>query len=650
MERLGSWNQRVVEMGDDDKKDGRTDGEEPADAISTHGESREAQPNVDKSASVDMQDNAGGKPSAEHTIRQPIVSVMGHVDHGKTSLLDAIRGTTVVERESGRITQHIGATEVPIETIYQICSPLTGDKKFKVPGLLFIDTPGHHSFTTLRSRGGTLADLAVLVIDVREGIKPQTTESINILKRARTPFIIALNKIDTLDMWRSDECRPFIIGIREQREEVQRILDDRIYEIAGKLYDLGFSADRYDKISDFTKNVAIVPVSAKHSEGIADLLLVLVGLAQKFLEESLRTEDCCGEATILEVKEEKGLGPTLDIILYKGTLQKGDTVAIGSVSGKPIITKIKAILRPKPLDEIRSPEEKFSSVKWASAAAGLKVSAQGIENALAGSVLRVIGEGKENEDLLQEIENESKASVELADDGVIIKADAIGSLEAIAYECRNENIPIKKAEVGDISRRDIVECASLGDPIRKVVFGFNVNVLPDARDEMSKSGVTVIASNIIYKIIEDYKAWVEKKKNEIEEEMRKEIVFPAKIRILPGCVFRVSKPAIVGVRVLGGKIRNGMKLIREDGREAGLIKSIQSENRSVSDAAMGAEVALALEGVTVGRQINENDVLYPDIPESDVKKISGYELTFEEKEAMDRICEIKRKEKPFWGM
>ena len=110
-------------------------------------------------------------------IRQPVVSVLGHVDHGKTKLLDRIRGTSVQAREAGAITQHIGATEVPIEHIYKVCSKLIGQKKFDVPGLLFIDTPGHHSFVTLRARGGSLADLAVLVIDIREGLMPQTIES-----------------------------------------------------------------------------------------------------------------------------------------------------------------------------------------------------------------------------------------------------------------------------------------------------------------------------------------------------------------------------------------------------------------------------------------------------------------------------------------
>ncbi|MEW6069731.1 MAG: GTP-binding protein, partial [Candidatus Thermoplasmatota archaeon] len=263
-------------------------------------------------------------------IRQPIVSVLGHVDHGKTLLLDAIRGTRIVEKEPGRITQHIGATEVSLATIYKICGELLKGKKFKVPGLLFIDTPGHLAFTTLRARGGALADLAILVVDVKEGVMAQTLESLNILKLYKTPFVLALNKIDLLEGWRSRKMS-FVESIKEQNDRAIKGLDEKIYELAGKFYEHGFSAERYDRIKDFTRNIAIIPVSAKSSEGIPDLLMILVGLAQKFLERQLTTEEeKTGEGVVLEVKEEKGLGKTLDVIVYNGRIAQGDIIVIGS--------------------------------------------------------------------------------------------------------------------------------------------------------------------------------------------------------------------------------------------------------------------------------------------------------------------------------
>lgn len=578
------------------------------------------------------------------SIRQPIVSVLGHVDHGKTTLLDKIRGTSVAQREAGKITQHIGATEVPIDVIYQICGKLI-KRKFKVPGLLFIDTPGHEAFTTLRARGGSLADLAVLVIDINEGIMPQTVESINILKRYRTPFVIAANKIDLIFGWKNCENEPFIIAIQKQKERVQREIDEKIYSIVEKLYEMGFSAERYDRISDFTQNVAIIPISAKLGIGIADLLLVLVGLAQKFLERNLRTEEGPGEGTVLEVKEERGLGKTIDVIVYSGTFRKGDTIVVGSTS-EPIVSKIKAILKPKPLDEMRDPRDRFLSVKEVHAAAGIKIAAPNLENALPGSPVIVANENIQ--DVVNRVKKESGINIELQEEGVVIKADALGSLEALAYELKQEGIPIKKADIGDISKRDIVDSLTIRNPIYRVILGFNVRILPEAEKEAHK--IKIFTNNVIYKIIEDYKEWIEKKKRELEAEKRMEITFPGKFKILPEYVFRLSKPAIVGVRVLGGRIRVGQRILREDGRVVGRIKSIRKDDTNVLEAVMGEEVAIAIDDVTIGRQLKAGEVYYIDIPEAHARKLFKMNLSYEEQQVLEEIAQIKRKEKPFWGL
>ncbi|MFA5772444.1 MAG: translation initiation factor IF-2 [Thermoplasmata archaeon] len=580
-------------------------------------------------------------------IRQPIVSVLGHVDHGKTTVLDKIRGTSIAEREAGRITQHIGATEVPIDEIHKICSILIGDKGFKIPGLLFIDTPGHHAFTTLRARGGSLADIAILVIDISEGLKPQTIESINILKRFKTPFVIAANKIDRIMGWIPQKGAPFVHSLQSQNEEAKEALDKKLYEIVGVLFDMGFSAERYDRISDFTKNVAIVPISAKFEEGFPDLLMVLCGLAQKFLETRLHTENKPAEGTVLEVKDERGFGTTIDAIIYNGTIKQGDTIVVGGLNGA-VVTKVKALLKPKPLHEIRDPSQKFTSVKKANAAAGLKITANNLDDVVAGALLKVAADDLEK--TKTEVEVSSKPSIETEDNGIIIKADAIGSLEALSFELKEKQTPIKKVDIGNISKRDVVEASTISDPLRRVILGFNVKILPDAGEELGKSDVTVFVNDTIYKLIEDYEAWLVKKSMELEKTSREEIVYPVKIKILSGCVFRVSNPAIVGVRVLAGKLRAGCRLIRDDGKYIGKMESIQIKNESVKEAAMGSEVAVAIDGPTVGRQIHENDVLYVEIPEIDAKKLNEMDISIEEKDVLNEIFKIKRREKQFWGM
>ena len=581
-------------------------------------------------------------------IRHPIVSVMGHVDHGKSTILDRIRGTKVVAREAGGITQHIGATDVPIDTIYSLCGKLMGERKFAVPGLLFIDTPGHYSFVTLRTRGGALADLAVLVIDINEGLKPQTVESISILRKLKTPFVIAANKIDLIPGWRHHEGATCGDSFSSQDPRVLAELDEKLYNLSGKIFDkFGFSADRFDRITDFTKTVAIVPTSGKFGEGLPDLLLVLVGLAQRFLEQDLRSEEGPGEGTVLEVKEEKGIGTAIDTIVYKGSMKVGDQLVVASAKGIPIVTKIKGLQRPRPLDEIRDPTQRFDRVKEVSAAAGIRIIAQNLEGALAGGTVKVVAGNLD--EIIEETKLESQIKVALADEGIIVRGDAIGSLEAFAFEANQSGLPIRKIEIGNVTRKDVVEASHFENPLHRVIFAFSVGINDDAPPEAVAMGVKIFENDVMYRMLEEYKAWCEERKKELETEKRLEITFPGKLKIMRDNVFRVSKPAIVGVRVLAGRIRPGQNLMKTDGRPVGKIKSIQTEGKSLAEAITGAEVAISIDDATVGRQIEVEDVLFVDIPESHAHELQSYTLKQDEIEVLEQVKAIKRKEKPFWG-
>lgn len=587
----------------------------------------------------------------QSNLRTPIVVVMGHVDHGKTTLLDKIRGTTVAKFEAGLITQHIGATEVPLNMVQDFCGTHFGTE-IQVPGLLFIDTPGHRAFTSLRSRGGSLADLAVLIVDVNEGFQPQTIESLNILKRYKTPFVIAANKMDRISGWRPIENAPFAKSLKAQTERVVGDLDTKIYELVGELYKYGFDADRYDRIRDFTKAIGIVPISAITGEGVPDLLMVLVGLAQRFLKDSLRvTASGSGVGTILEVKEERGLGTTLDVILYDGEIKAGDTVIVGTARD-PIITKVRALLKPKPLAEIRS-EEKFMPVKHVVAASGIKVSAPKLEGALAGSTIKVVGPSDDVEEVAKEMKSEIESvRMDTGAEGVILRADTIGSLEALLGELTDKEIPIHVADVGPITRRDVIRANSIKDPLYKAILAFNVDILPDALSEIQKTSVPVFVSNIIYSLIDDYEKWVEEQKMKMEQARLEAVIRPGAVRLLPDCVFRQSKPAIVGVQVIGGMVRTQTNLMREDGANVGEIKGIQVRNENVGSATVSQEVAISIDGPTVGRQIHEGDILYVNIPERHSRIVEQElmpKLSQDEREVFEQFLEIKRKKEPFWG-
>jgi len=586
-------------------------------------------------------------PKTTSYIRQPIVSVLGHVDHGKTSLLDFIRGSTVAAREAGAITQHIGATEVPIDAIYKICGDLLKEKKFTLPGLLFIDTPGHHAFTTLRTRGGSLADLAILVVDINEGFKPQTYESIKILKQYKTPFVVAANKIDAISGWQKSDTVAKM-RIEKQRPNVKAMFEEKLYDMIGTISENKMNSDLYFNITDFRKTIGIMPISAKTGEGIPELLMILVGLAQRFLEKKLYIETGPGKGTVLEVKEEIGLGKTIDAIIYNGTIKLDDKIVIGTWD-KPVVTRIKALLKPKPLDEIRDPRERFDNVSEVHAASGIKISSPNLENVIPGAPIMVV---KNNlEQVINEIKDQTKIEYELDDQGIILKADTIGSLEALIKESHEKGIKIRKAEIGNVSKRDVIEADSTLDPLNKIIFSFNVKILPEVKEEIENTNVTIFNEDVIYTIIENYDEWLAKKKAELERDRRKEYTYPGMVKFLSQYVFRVSHPAVIGVRVLSGRIKTGIKLIKEDGKSVGSIKSIQSENKPLEEAIQGQEVAISIEGITVGRQIKGDDILFTDLSATDAKKLKELDvLNSDEKDVLNKIFEIKRKTDKFWGI
>jgi translation initiation factor 5B len=585
-------------------------------------------------------------------IRTPIVCVMGHVDHGKTSLLDRIRGSSVVSSEVGAITQHIGATIVPIDAISAMSGTM-GRVPINIPGLLFIDTPGHHAFTTLRARGGALADMAILVVDINQGFQPQTIEALQILRNCKTPFVIAATKVDRVHGWRVHENETFLSSFAKQNERVKGDIETKTYEIVGKLSDMDFSADRFDRVSDFQRNLAIVPVSAHTGEGIPDLLLVMIGLAQRYMGEALKLSvEGPGAGTVLEVKEERGLGTTLDVILYDGTLAIGDEIAVAT-SGDVIVTKVRSLLKPRPMKEILV-EDRFERVKSVVAASGIKVTAPDLDGVIAGSPFFVVrGNRDEIEDRIRK--EMTEIHVNLAEEGIVIKADTIGALEALCKELEGKQIGVMRAEVGPVSRLDLIETETIKNPQFRVLLSFNTAILPDAAEILKNplyKQVKVFEGRVIYQLIDQYVEWKDEQKRLQEKQRFEHVVMPAKIRLLPDCVFRQSNPAVVGVRVIGGKLRSDVNLIHMDGKKVGHLKTMQLRQETIREADAGLEVAISIEGATVGRQVNVGDDLFVDIPERHVKVLEKEmikTLNTSTQEILGEYTAMRRKGDPFWG-
>ncbi len=551
-------------------------------------------------------------------IRQPIVAVLGHVDHGKTSLLDRIRGTAVAKGEAGGITQHVGASEISLGAVKELCGPLLGRMKINlvIPGLLLLDTPGHEAFTTIRKRGGSIADIAILVIDLHEGLQQQTLESIDILKYYKTPFVVAATKLDRITGWRRNENASFLENLESQPAMAMEELEKKTYKIVGKLSEQGMDSERVDRVSNFTKQVAIIPVSSTTGEGVSDLLVTVAGLAQQFLKDRLEISEKNGEGTVLEVKELRGLGTTIDVILYDGIIRKNDFIVIGGK--EPIVTKAKTLLKQMGTDK------NFIQVDSAHAAAGIKISAPGLENVVAGNPL--IATPNESEiEALKEIVQKDVSSVEFSteEEGVIVKADTLGSLEAIIKILGGSSIPIRKAEVGPATKFDVMEI-STAEPSKRVIMVFNNKVLPDAEMAADGYNVKIIASNIVYKLIEEYKSWSEELEKRTVEQKLDGITRPTEIKILPGFVFRDSKPAVFGVEITSGILKTGYLMKRkDDGKIVGVVKEIQDQGQNITQAEKGKRVAVSMDEPAVGRQINEGDILITVLSDEDVKTLRG---------------------------
>ncbi len=577
-------------------------------------------------------------------IRKPIITVLGHVDSGKTSFLDMIRGTKIVSQEAGAITQHIGATEVPIEVVKEMAGELTKKYGFelKIPGLLFIDTPGHQAFSNLRKRGGSIADLAVLTVDTIKGCEQQTLEAIDILNAFKVPFIIAMTKIDKLQGWESKKTS-FTESKKNQSKTVLDELDKKLYCIVGETHKKGFQTERVDRIEDFTKEIPIIPICNKTGEGFPEVLLFLAGLSQKYLEKKLTIEvSGKGKGTVLEVKEEKGLGKTIDVILYDGKIKTGDRILLGGKEGI-IETKVRAILLPNPLDEIRAPQEKFNSVKEVHAASGLKIAAPNLDKALAGSPIRVEAGHEAIEEIKKEIQS---IKIDSEEAGVIVKTDTLGSLEATVKMLEEKEIKVRKADVGEVTRRDVIEAEGVKekDKIKAVILSFNTKVNPEAVEEAKKNEIKIFSEKIIYALIENYEKWILEERDKAKKAFLSEIVLPAKIKLMPENVFRNSKPVIIGAKVLEGKLKAGVKVMKK-GKIIGKVQAIQDKGENIQEAEKGSEVAISISDATLGRNIEKNDELMSFVPKEHIERLEKSDvLTEEEKKLLEKIKDAIKEE------
>ncbi|KAB1203162.1 Eukaryotic translation initiation factor 5B [Morella rubra] len=493
---------------------------------------------------------------SDDNLRSPICCIMGHVDTGKTKLLDCIRGTNVQEGEAGGITQQIGATYFPAENIRDRTKELKADAKLKVPGLLVIDTPGHESFTNLRSRGSGLCDIAILVVDIMHGLEPQTIESLNLLKMRNTEFIVALNKVDRLYGWKTCRNAPIVKAMKQQSKDVQNEFNMRLTQIITEFKEQGLNTELYYKNKEMGETFSIVPTSAISGEGIPDLLLLLIQWSQKSMVEKLTYSNEV-QCTVLEVKVIEGHGTTIDVVLVNGVLHEGDQIVVCGMQG-PIVTTIRALLTPHPMKELRV-KGTYLHHKEIKAAMGIKISGQGLEHAIAGTGLYVVGPDDDIEDVKESAMEDMKSVMSRIDksgEGVYVQASTLGSLEALLEFLKSPavNIPVSGIGIGPVHKKDVMKASVMLEKKKEyaTILAFDVKVTPEARELSEEVGVKIFPADIIYHLFDQFKAYIDTLKEEKKKEAADDAVFPCVLKILPNCIFNKKDPIVLGVDVLEG--------------------------------------------------------------------------------------------------
>ena len=490
-------------------------------------------------------------------LRSPICCILGHVDTGKTKLLDKIRQTNVQEGEAGGITQQIGATYFPVEAIKQKTQVVNRDDsfEFKVPGLLVIDTPGHESFSNLRSRGSSLCNIAILVVDIMHGLEPQTLESMKLLRDRKTPFIVALNKIDRLYGWKKVDNNGFQESLALQNKGVQNEFAKRLADTKVAFAEQGFNSELYYENKSMSKFVSLVPTSAHTGEGIPDMLKLIVQLTQERMVGSLMYLSEV-QATVLEVKAIEGFGMTIDVILSNGILREGDRIVLCGVDGA-ITTNIRALLTPAPLKELRL-KSQYVHNKEVKAALGVKISAPNLEGAIAGSRLMVVGPDDDESDIEAEVESDLGAlfsRVEKSGRGVTVQASTLGSLEALLDFLKVSKIPVANVGIGPVYKRDVMNCGTMLEKNKEyaVMLCFDVKIDKEAQQYADEQGIKIFTADIIYHLFDAFTKHmaeiVEKKK----EDSKLLAVFPCVLK--PVAVFNKTGPIVVGVDVIEGNLK-----------------------------------------------------------------------------------------------
>ncbi|XP_038674103.1 eukaryotic translation initiation factor 5B isoform X2 [Scyliorhinus canicula] len=587
-------------------------------------------------------------------LRAPVICVLGHVDTGKTKILDKLRHTHVQDSEAGGITQQIGATNVPLETIKEQTKMVKNFEKdeIKIPGMLIIDTPGHESFSNLRNRGSSLCDIAILVVDIMHGLEPQTIESINLLKTKKCPFIVALNKIDRLYDWKKSPDTDVVATLKKQKKNTKDEFDERAKSTIVEFAQQGLNAALFYENKDPRTFVSLIPTSAHTGDGMGNLIAMLVDLTQTMLAKRL-VYSMELKAQVMEVKALPGMGTTIDVILINGIMKEGDTIIVPGVEG-PIVTQIRGLLLPPPLKELRvkNPYEKQKEV-WA--AQGVKVLAKDLEKSLAGLPILIAHKDDEIAVLKDELDHELKQtlnSIKLEEKGVYVQASTLGSLEALLEYLRASSVPYAGINIGPVHKKDVMKSSAMleHDPQYSVILAFDVKIERDSQELADTLGVRIFSAEIIYHLFDAFTKYRQDYKKQKQEEFKHVAVFPSKLRIIPQFIFNSRDPIVMGVTIEAGLLKQGTPVCvpSKNFVDIGIVTSIEVNHKQVDFARKGQEVCIKIEPIPgespkmYGRHFEATDFIVSKISRQSIDALKNWFRDEMQKSDWQLVMELKK--------
>ncbi|ELQ74621.1 Translation initiation factor 5B (eIF-5B) [Trachipleistophora hominis] len=562
--------------------------------------------------------------------KAPIVCILGHVDTGKTKILDKLRESNVQGGEAGGITQQIGATFFPYsELVNKTNTKFDFDND--VPGLLVIDTPGHETFANLRSRGSSMCDFAILVVDVLHALEKQTLESIELLKLRKTPFLIALNKIDRIYKWRSETGGFHNFDLQRQSSVTKAEFIEKSNHIILKFAEMGLNTRLFYENPDERKFINIIPTSAITGEGLSDLVNKIIELSSKYMKNKITFKDKM-EATVLEVKNVEGIGITVDAIVSNGTLSENDRIVLCGMDG-PIVTNVRSLLVPEPLKELRV-KSVYKNIKCVKASLGIKIVANDLERTIAGSrILKITDYGSE-EDAKQQVMEDIKELTNLEKVGIHLQASSLGSLEALIALVKNERIPVASVGIGkNLSRKDVLKMKAIKEKDAHVgiMLCFDTKIDKEMTDLAESQHIKIFEAQIIYNLIDKYKEYTENLISTNKKKNMAELIYPCKLQIIPEYVFTKRSPLVLGVEILEGKLKTNMPLFvmhQDEIVQIGKVTSMIMEKKSVDVADKGSKLSIKIETTDapklIGRDIKLTDLMYSTLTRKSIDVLKEF--------------------------